>query len=138
MAGAAPDGLNQQGLARRWHEGKPVLGTQDELRYIVEAMKALHVGAATVVADPGYSFACKAWVGGAVAGASGSAIMVTMINRKEEPILSTRQWFATTDEQGAMVAYAVNPLEQEGLFAEHRRQMAQVFAEFFEEKMGEA
>ena len=135
--GAAPDGLNQYGLAQDWHNGNPVMGTPEELQYIVDSMKALNVDAALVVADPGYSFACEACVGGVGAGSTGSAFMVTMINRYGDPILSTREWFATTDEQAAMAAYAVNPLEHDDLFAEHGRKMAEVFAESFKEKMAE-
>lgn len=137
VEGAAPDGLNQYGLPQNWSDGNPVLGTPEELQYIVDATKALNVDAALVVADPGYSFACEACVGGVGAGSTGSAFMVTMINRKGEPILSTREWFATTDEQAAMAAYAVNPLEHDDLYAEHGRKMAAVFADSFKERMAE-
>ncbi len=137
VEGAAPDGLNQYGMPQNWSDGNPVMGKPEELRYILDAMKALNVDAALVVADPGYSFACEACAGGVGAGTTGSAFMVTMINRKGEPILSTREWFATTDEQAAMAAYAVNPLEHDDLYAEHGRKMAAVFADSFKEKMAE-
>ena len=139
LAGSAPDGMVEFGLVseKHWHQADPLAGIEEERAFIIKPIDALGVDAAIVVADPGYAFACEACLGGTGAGTTGSAFMVGMFNRQGVPIMALRQWFATTDEQAAMAAYIVNPLEHEDLFAEHGRKMASEFAIQFRETMAE-
>ena len=135
--GSAPEGLVEFGLVseKHWSQADPLAGTEKERTFIIKSIAALGVDAAIVVADPGFAFACEVCVGGTGAGSTGSAFMVGIFNRQGAPILAMRQWFATTDEQAAMAAYIVNPLEHEDLFAEHGRKMASEFGIQFKEVM---
>lgn len=136
--GAAPTGFNQYGLVADWEKGSGLLGIPEEKKYIMDAIKALHVDAAIVINDPGYSFVCKACMGGTGSATTGSAFTTSMVNRDGEVILDMREWFLTTEAGAAMYAYIVNPLQQEKLFKEHGRKMAIVFANFLKKSLNEA
>ena len=129
LKGAAPDGLNQFGMPQDWSGGNALQGTKEESNYISEAIKALDVDGAIIIADRGFSFVCEVCAGGTGAGSTGSAFMVALVNKDMDVILSQREWFATTDKQAAMTSYAVNPLQHDSLFAEHGKKTALVFAE---------
>ena len=60
---------------------------------------------------------------------------MAMVGRNGEVILEIKEWFATTDEQAALVAGVVNPLEQNDLYREHGRKTARVFAKFLKEAL---
>lgn len=139
--GVSPKFMNQYGLATDWSNGTALMGTPEEKEYIKAAIKALNVDAAILISDPGFSFSCEACVGtaGVMSGAAstGSAFLITMVGPDGEIILDMREWFATTDEQAALVAGVVNPLEVDDLFIEHGNKAAIVFADFLKAQLAE-
>jgi len=136
--GAAPDNMNQYGLVAAWSGDTALTNKEGESEYIRQALEALKVDAVIVVNDAGFSFSCEACVGmsGAMSGvaSTGSAFNATLITRSG-PVMNIREWFATTDEQGAMLAGIVDPTEHTELFAEHGRKMAQVYADAVKESL---
>lgn len=136
--GSAPKYMNQYGLVPDWSSDTALTNKEGEAEHIKKALEALKVDAVLVVNDMGLSFSCEACVGvsGAMNGAAstGSAFNATLITRSG-PVMNIREWFATTDEQAAMVAGIVNPAEHADLFKEHGRRMAQVFAEAAKESL---
>ena len=125
--GVAPKNMNQYGLASDWTGDTALTTKEGESDYIKQAIEALKVDAVLVVNDPGFSFSCEACVGGSGAASTGSAFNATLIARSG-PVMNIREWFATTDEQGAILAGVVDPTEHTELFEEHGRKMAQVYA----------
>ncbi len=125
--GVAPKNMNQYGLAANWSGDTALTSKAGESDYIKQAIEALKVDAVLVVNDPGFSFSCEACIGGAGVASTGSAFNATLIARSG-PVMNIREWFATTDEQGAMLAGVVDPTEHTELFEEHGRRMAQVYA----------
>lgn len=138
VVGVAPKNMNQYGLAANWNGDTALTNKKGESDYINKAIEALKVDAVLVVNDTGFSFSCEACVGvgGAMNGvaSTGSAFNATLVSRSGS-IMNIREWFATTDEQGAMVAGVVDPTEHEELFAEHGRKMAIVFADAVKETL---
>ncbi len=129
--GVAPKNMNQYGLVADWRGDTALTNKSGEGDYIKKSIEALKVDAVLVVNDMGFSFSCEAClgVGDAMSGvaSTGSAFNATLITRSGL-VMNIREWFATTDEQGAMVAGIVDPTEYDELFAEHGRKMAEVFA----------
>lgn len=136
--GVAPKKMNQYGLVADWFADTALTNNSGEDDYIKKAIEALKVDAVLVVNDPGFSFSCEACVGtaGAMNGAAstGSAFNATLVARSGS-VMNIREWFATTDEQGAMVTGIVDPTEHKALFEEHGRKMAQVFATAVKENL---
>ena len=135
--GAAPAGFNQYGLIGDWNQGSGLLGTLEEKKYIMDAIKALNVDAAIVINDPGYSFVCKACIGGTGSASTGSAFTTSMVSKDGDVILDMREWFAYTEADAIITSYIVNPLQTEKLFKEHGRKMAIVFADFLKKSLNE-
>ena len=133
--GKSPKMLNSYGLAPNWAGGTALNGKGVETKYLLDSIKALGVDAVIVVNDPGFSFSCEFCVAGTGAASTGSAYIVAMVGRNGEVILEIKEWFLTTDEQAALVAGVVNPLEQEDLYREHGRKTARVFAKFLKEAL---
>jgi len=133
--GKSPKMLNSYGLTPNWSAGTALNGKGVETKYLLDSIKALRVDAVIVVNDPGFSFSCEFCGGGTGAASTGSAYIVTMVGRNGEVILEIKEWFATTDEQAALVAGVVNPLEQNDLYREHGRKTARVFAKFLKEAL---
>ena len=138
--GAAPTKMNQYGLVTAWTGNSALTNKGGENNYIKKSIEALKVDAVLVINDIGFSFSCEACIGagGAMNGAAstGSAFNATLVTRSG-PVMNIREWFATTDEQGAMVAGIVNPTEHKVLFEEHGRKMARVFAAATKESLME-
>lgn len=138
VTGVAPDKMNQYGLIANWSTDTALTKKSGEDDYIKKAIEALKVDAVLVVNDMGFSFSCEACVGisNAMSGvaSTGSAFNATLITRSG-PVMNIREWFATTDEQGAMVAGIVDPTEHKNLFEEHGRKMAQVYAAAVKESL---
>ncbi|MDH5764597.1 MAG: hypothetical protein OEZ38_01170 [Gammaproteobacteria bacterium] len=136
--GASPSKMNQYGLVASWSGDTALTNKGGESNYIAKSIEALKVDAVLVVNDPGFSFSCEACIGAASAmngvASTGSAFNATLVTRTG-PVMNIREWFATTDEQGAMVAGIVDPTEHKELFEEHGRKMAQVFAMAVKESM---
>jgi hypothetical protein len=127
LTGKAPEKMVEFGLTPWGSKGSALIGTPEEKKYIMAAIKALKVDAAIVVVDPGYSFSCEVCIGGSGAASTGSAFSVSMIDKNGKEIVALDEWFATTDAQAAMVSGAVNPLQHASLFEEHGRKLATVF-----------
>ena len=127
--GVAPKKMNQYGLVDDWYGDTALTKKTGESDYINKAIEALKVDAVLVVNDMGFSFSCEACIGVPANGvaSTGSAFNATLITRSG-PVMNIREWFATTDEQGAMVMGVVDPTEHQELFEEHGRRMAEVFA----------
>lgn len=135
--GAGPDGFPEFGLAPEWtHAPSALMGAPGEKEYIKAAIAALGVDAAIVVNDMGMSFGCTSCVGGTGSGTTGSAFLVTFVDKDGEEILQMRQWFAIGGAQAAMVGYVVNPLQHDSLFKGHGEKMARVFADYYREEGG--
>ncbi|MCH9044625.1 MAG: hypothetical protein IIA40_00800 [SAR324 cluster bacterium] len=135
-SGAAPDGFNSYGLVQNWSSWNPLVGSEEEAKYILAVIKALNVDAIIAIADPGYSFVCDICSGGNTGTAStGSRFMGAMVDREGEVILKMQAMFSSTDEEGAMLAGAVNPMAHDELFTEHGRKMAVLFANSFHKAM---
>ncbi len=134
FVGVAPKNMNQYGLATDWSGDTALTNKAGESDYIKQAIEALKVDAVLVVNDPGFSFSCEACVGGSGAASTGSAFNATLVSRSG-PVMNIREWFATTDEQGAIVTGIVDPTEHNALFEEHGRKMAQVYATAVKESM---
>ena len=123
----SPKKMNQYGLVPDWSGDTALTKKAGEDEYINQAIEALKVDAVLVVNDMGFSFACEAGIGSTGAASTGSAFNATLVTRAG-PVMNIREWFATTDEQGAMAAGVVDPTEHKELFEEHGRKMAQVYA----------
>lgn len=136
--GVAPKKMNQYGLVADWRGDTALTNNEGENEYIKKAIEALKVDAVLVVNDMGFSFSCEACVGvsSAMSGvaSTGSAFNATLISRSG-PVMNIREWFATTDEQGAMLAGIVDPTEHKELFEEHGRKMAEVYASAAKESL---
>lgn len=134
----APAKMNQYGLVRDWRGDTALTKKAGEADYIKKAIEALKVDAVMVVNDMGFTFSCEACVGvsSAMSGvaSTGSAFNATLMTRTGS-VMNIREWFGTTDKQGAMLAGIVNPLEHKGLFEEHGRRMAEVYAEAAKESL---
>lgn len=133
--GKSPKMLNGYGLAAGWAGGTALNGKGVETKYLLDSIKALGVDAVIVINDPGFSFSCEFCVAGTGAASTGSAFIVAMVGSNGETIFEIKEWFATTDEQAALVAGVVNPLEQNALYKEHGRKTAIVFAKFLKEAL---
>ncbi|MDH5571183.1 MAG: hypothetical protein OEY89_05415 [Gammaproteobacteria bacterium] len=133
-AGAAPKGMNQYGLIEDWRGDTALTGKSGESEYIQKSIEALKVDAVLVINDMGFSFSCEACIGSTGVASTGSAFNATMITRSG-PVMNIREWFATTDEQGAMVTGIVDPTEHKELYEEHGRKMAQVYAAAVKESL---
>ena len=134
--GAAPEGFNSYGLVQEWATWNPLVGSEEEAKYIRAVIKALHVDAIIAIADPGYSFGCDICSGGSSGTASTrSKFMGAMVDREGEVILKMQGSFSSTDEEGALLAGSVNPMAHAELFAEHGREMAVLFADSFHKAM---
>ena len=140
IAGEGPRGLTQFGLNQDYLSGEALTGERGEHDYVQAAIKALGVDAALVVADPGFSFACKACIGigPAMAGSAstGSSFMAQIVDKNGGTVLAMREWFIMTDETAPMVAGVVPASDFERLFRGHGRRTAQVFVAQFNEAMG--
>jgi len=135
-SGTAPDGFNSYGLVQNWSSWNPLVGSEEEAKYILAVIKALHVDAIIAIADPGYSFGCDICSGGNTGTASTrSRFMGAMVDREGEVILKMQGSFSSTDEEGALLAGAVNPMAHDELFTEHGRKMAVLFANSFHKAM---
>ena len=135
-SGAAPDGFNSYGLVQNWSSWNPLVGSEEEAKYILAVIKALNVDAIIAIADPGYSFGCDICSGGNTGTASTrSSFMGAMVDREGEVILKMQGSFSGTDEEGALLAGAVNPMAHAELFTEHGRKMAVLFANSFHKAM---
>ena len=132
----APSKMNQYGLVKAWAGDTALTNKAGELDYIKKSIEALKVDAVLVVNDMGFSFSCEACIGSTGVASTGSAFNATMITRAGT-VMNIREWFATTDEQGAMAMGIVDPTEHEELFAEHGRKMALVFADAAKESLKE-
>lgn len=136
VPGTAPDGFNSYGLVQEWSTWNPLVGSEEEAKYILAVIKALNVDAIIAIADPGYSFGCDICSGGNTGTASTrSRFMGAMVDREGEVILKMQGSFSSTDEEGAMLAGAVNPMAHDELFTEHGRKMAVLFANSFHKAM---
>ncbi len=134
--GAAPDGFNSYGLAQEWSTWNPLVGSEEEAKYILAVIKALNLDAIIANADPGYAFVCDICSGGSSGTASTrSKFMGAMVDREGEVILKMQGSFSSTDEEGALLAGAVNPMAHAELFTEHGRKMAVLFANSFHKAM---
>ncbi len=136
--GIAPEGLREFGLPQVWTSGNPLMGTKDEAKYIRDAIEALGVDAALVIADLGYSFSCNLCVGATGSASTGSAFVAALVDKDGAPIMSLREWFGTSGAHSAMVAYVVNPLQHDSLFTSHGKYMGEVFAKTFKEALKDA
>ena len=135
--GAGPEGLPNYGLPSVWKSAESArTNMPGEKEYIMQAMQALGADGALIINDPGMSFSCDACIGGTGSGSTGSAFLVTLVNAKGESILEMRQWFLVSSGDAAMLAYAVNPLQHEGLFIGHGEKMARVFVDYYKEEGG--
>jgi len=135
--GVGPDGFPEFGLAPEWsHAPSALMGAPGEKEYVKAAIAALGVDAAIVVNDMGMSFGCTSCVGGTGSGTTGSAFLVTVVDKDGEEILQMRQWFSIGGAQAAMVTYVVNPLQHDSLFKGHGEKMARVFADYYREEGG--
>ncbi|MBI2522362.1 MAG: hypothetical protein HYV97_18220 [Bdellovibrio sp.] len=132
---AGPEYLQNFGLVNNWWDGKASTGTSDEAEYIKKSIEALGVDAVLIINDPGFSFSCEACVGGTGSASTGSAFTVTLIDKEGKELLNLRQWFGTSPGSAAIVAGAVNPLQQDKLFAQHGIKTANLFVEEFSDAL---
>ncbi|MGK0367395.1 MAG: hypothetical protein ACI9QD_000529 [Thermoproteota archaeon] len=131
----SPTGLREFGLSKNWWDGKALMGSADEKEYIDKAIKALGVDAVLVINDPGFSFSCKACIGGTGAASTGSAFNISLVGKGGKVLLNLRQWFGTSSESSAVVTGIVNPYTQNSLFKAHGEKTAKLFSEEFKEAL---
>ncbi|HEX7928759.1 MAG TPA: hypothetical protein VF678_14280, partial [bacterium] len=118
MLGMAPDGLPQFGLSN--YGANPLDSDKDnQMKYLMAAMKALNVDAAIVVSDMGYSFSCNACIGGTGDASTGSGFNSALVSKDGKLVGAVQQWFGTSGGHAAMVGYVVNPLQHDSLFKSH-------------------
>ncbi len=138
-ASIGPYGLNQFGLQTVWSTGEALIGSDEEMRYIKESIKALKVDAVLIINDPGYCFTCSDCIKteGLMSGvaSTGSAFVATLVNRKGEVLMNMKEWFSKSTSNAGMVSSVVNPLEHEKLFKGHGVKMAKIFSKSFRKKM---
>ncbi len=128
------EGQPSYGLSVNWRNATTALtGGEDEQAYIKESIQALGVDAAIIINDPGISFTCDVCIGGTGQGSTGSAFLVSLVDKHGISILNMRQWFITSDGAAVMAAYAVNPLQHDDLFRGHGSKMAKVFVSYYKE-----
>lgn len=133
--GAGPEGLPEYGLQLQWITSDGALmGSPEEMDYIKRAISALGVDAAIVINDQGYSFSCEACIGGTGSGSTGSAFLISIVDKNGKEILGMREWFAFQPRSAAMLTYIVNPLQHDNLFEGHGIKTARVFADLFREE----
>ncbi|MEK6626065.1 MAG: hypothetical protein AABY86_13920 [Bdellovibrionota bacterium] len=132
---AGPEYLQNFGLVSNWWDGKAATGTSNEAEYIKKSIEALGVDAVLIINDPGFSFSCEACVAGTGSASTGSAFNVTIIDKDGEQLLNLRQWFGTSPGSAAIVAGAVNPLQQNKLFEQHGIKTANLFVEEFSDAL---
>lgn len=136
--GIGPEGQPEFGLITKWITADGALmGGEGEMAYIKEAIAALGVDAALVINDQGYSFSCEICVGGTGSGSTGSAFLISIVDRNGKEILGMREWFAFQPRSAAMAVYIVNPLQHDSLFEGHGIKTARVFADLFREESKE-
>lgn len=139
--GTGPNEINAFGLKEGWGDGIALTGSEEELTYIKNAIKALNVDAALIINDFGYSFSCKLCVGagGLMSGnaSTGSAFHASLVDRDGVTLANIRQWFGSTDGGAAMVSSMVNPLQHNKLFMRHGEKTAMLYAEEFQAALTE-
>jgi len=134
---AGSEGQPSYGLSVNWRNAETALtGGEDEQAYIRESIQALGVDAAIIINDPGISFTCDVCIGGTGQGSTGSAFLVSLVDKHGISVLNMRQWFLTSDAAAVMAAYAVNPLQHDDLFRGHGSKMARVFVSYYKENSG--
>ncbi len=126
---SAPVGLASFGLATQWGEGNATTGKDGESDYIKKALDVLGVDGVLLINDLGYSFSCKACIGGTGAASTGSAFHASIITKGGKSILDVNQWFGTTSFSTGVVSGIVNPLSQDKMFVAHGEKMAEEFIE---------
>ena len=122
---SAPEGLASFGLINEWGDGSALTGKDGEKEYLDAALKDLGVDAVLAINDLGYSFSCKACIGGTGSASTGSAFHASLIIKGQKHILDINQWFATTDFSTGVISGVVNPLSQDKMFKAHGKKMAQ-------------
>ncbi len=133
--GSAPEGINQYGLSEdAWGMNTALLGSDDEKKYLEDAIKALGVDGILVIQDTGFSFTCKGCagpIGGPMSGvaSSGSSFIATLFDRKLNPVINLKEYFLTTPANAPMVANIIVPTLHEKMFKEHGKKMAIVYAD---------
>ncbi len=133
--GIGPEGQPEFGLITEWITSNSALtGSEGEMDYIKAAISALGVDAAIVINDQGYSFGCEACIGGTGSGSTGSAFLISIVDKNGSEILGMREWFAFQPRSAAMLTYIVNPLQHDSLFEGHGIKTARVFADLFREE----
>lgn len=122
---SSPEGLASFGLVKEWGDGNALTGSKGESEYLDQALKSLGVDAILAVNDLGYSFSCKACIGGTGSASTGSAFHVSLIGKGQKHILDVNQWFSTTDFSTGVISGIVNPLSQDKMFKAHGKKMAE-------------
>ena len=133
LDGASARGFMNFGLPEKFNEnnGKALMGKDHEIKYIRAAMQALNVDAALIVVDRGTSFQCNALcLSGTGQASMGGAFHSLLINRRGDEVVRVNQWFEG-NANALMTVYAVNPLERDGLYSAHGKQMADEYYKAF-------
>ena len=134
---SSPKHLPSFGLITDWGNGNALKGTAEEKEYINKVLKELNVDAVLVINDMGYSFKCKACVGGTGTASTGSAFHATLVGKDSKVLMEMNQWFSYTDESTATTAGVVNPMGQKALYKAHGRKLASVFEKQYLETLNE-
>lgn len=139
--GAAPEGINQFGISDdAWAMKTALMGSDEEKKYLEEALKALDIDGILVIQDTGFSFTCKGCagpVGGPMSGvaSSGSSFIATLFDKNLNPVINLKEYFLTTPANAPMVANIILPTLHDKLFIEHGKKMAIVYADKVKEAL---